>query len=1051
MCIIYRFRNRLRAALLALLCLVHLPALALDPAIALEGYRHERWGELEGAPRYIDTLARSQDGWLWVGSRYGGLYRFDGLRFLPFAPRDGSRLQNNSISVLRPGRDGDLWIGHGNGGVSVLRAGRYQHLVTPEQSGSVFAIALDADGAAWVASWRGLLRIDGAGVTTIGAAQGFGGRRAEYVLADGAGRIWAADGVSLYLRAAGAHQFERVRALRGDPMLLEARDGSVWLVLGKQFERVAPPTPRRLPLPAGSASSFQSLFDRDANVWSGNCPVGVCVLRPGAWQGGERFTPVGAAERLDQPWQMTSLSVTALMEDGDGSIWIGTPSSLERLRNHAVHMVPQLLDRGITHAAPDPDGGILAVRIQRFDDTASLVRIVDGKLAVAPGPIGARVLDQAPDGTLVLAGQHGIERRGPGRTVRIDLPAAVKQAGDSVRPKRLSAGIDEFWLWTGRMGAWHYRAGAWSRPADPRNHPHEVAYDAAGRSYLGLPGSRLRVVDGAAQREYGAREGLGVGKFTLIVPGTPLLVAGEAGMQVLAGGRFHRLAVDLPGGLGAANGIAVDAGGARWINAERGVYHVAAGDWERSMKDPRVALRGRLLDAADGYLGGAVSRMLSRTAVVSSDGTLWFAGERGLAWIDPRKVTTNPATPDVDVLGLSSGALRYTAGAPLELAAGVENLQVDYTAPSLRMPQKVSFRYRLAGASEWEDAGTRRSAFFQRLHPGAYTFEVMAINESGVAGRVTRLPFSIAPLPTQTWWFRGACIVAVLCTLILAYRLRLRQLARRIEGELLARVRERESIARSLHDTFLQGVQGMLLSMHAALGRLPAGSPARAEFERVLEGAERVLEEGRDEVQGLRRHFADTGEFQQSLLRDVELAVPGGGVRLRLDAAPGAIERLPERLRRDVHAIVREAVVNALRHTAGPVQVHADAASRELVLTVADHGSGLGEHVNGRPGHFGLQGMREAAAQIGARLRFEQGEHGARVVLAIPLAAASAAPQRSTVLARTVLPGQDRQRVVDHRHDTEHAQESRQRDGRQVAQILETERAQHPADEERRQ
>ena len=1051
MCIIYRFRNRLRAALLALLCLVHLPALALDPAIALEGYRHERWGELEGAPRYIDTLARSEDGWLWVGSRYGGLYRFDGLRFLPFAPQDGSRLQNNSISVLRPGRDGDLWIGHGNGGVSVLRQGRYQHLLTPEQSGSVFAISLDADGAVWVASWRGLFRIDHSGAAAVGAAVGFGGRRAEHVLADGAGRIWAADGVSLYQRAAGAQQFERVRALRGDAMLLEARDGSVWLVLGKQFERVAPPAPRRQPPPAGSASSFQSLFDRDANVWSGNCPVGVCVLRPGAWQGSERFTPVGAAERLDQPWQMTSLSVTALMEDGDGSIWIGTPSGLERLRDHAVHMVPELLDRGITHAAPHPDGGIIAVRTQRLDDTASLVRIEDGRLTAVPDPLATRVLDQAPDGTLVLAGQHGIERRGPGSAVRSGLPAAVQEAGDSVRARRVSAGIDELWLWTGRLGAWHYRAGAWSRPADPRDHPHEVAYDAAGRSYLGLTGSRLRIVDGAAQREYGARDGLGVGKFTLILPGAPLLVAGEEGMQVLVGGRFRTLSVDLPGGLGPANGIAVDASGARWINAERGIFRVAAGDWARTVKDPGVALRGRLLDAADGYLGGAVSRMLSRTAVASSDGKLWFAGERGLAWIDPRKVAINPATPDVEVLGLSSGAQRYVPGAPIELEAGVENLQVDYTAPSLRMPQKVTFRYRLEGASEWEDAGTRRSAFFQRLHPGAYTFEVMAINESGVAGRVTRLLFSIAPLPTQTWWFRGACIVAVLCALILAYRLRLRQLARRIEGELLARVRERESIARSLHDTFLQGVQGMLLSMHAALGRLPAGSPARAEFERVLEGAERVLEEGRDEVQGLRRHFADTGEFQQSLLRDVELAVPGGGARLRLDAAPGAIERLPERLRRDVHAIVREAVVNALRHTAGPVEVRSDAASRELVMTVADHGRGLGEHVNGRPGHFGLQGMREAAAQIGARLRFEQGEHGARVVLAIPLAAASVAPQRSTVLARTVLPGQHRQRVVDYRHDAEHAQEGGQRDGGQVTQVLEPERAQHAADEERPQ
>lgn len=1049
MCIIYRFGNRLRAGLLALLCLIHLPALALDPAIGLDGYRHERWGELEGAPRYVDALARSSDGWLWVASRYGGLYRFDGLRFHPFEPGDASRLQNNSISVLRPGRDGDLWIGHGNGGVSVLRQGRYRHLLAPAQSGSVFAIAIDAAGAAWVATWRGLFRIDDGGATRIGADQGFNGARAEHVLADGAGRIWVSDGVSLYLRAPGERQFRMVRALRGDAMLLEARNGSVWLVLGKQFERVAPASTRSVTLPAGSASSFQSLFDRDANVWSGNCPVGLCVLRPDAWQQRERFTPVDADERLDQPWQMTSLSVTALMEDADGSIWIGTPSGLERLRDHAVHMVPQLLDRGISHAAPHPDGGIVAVRKQRLDDSFSLVRIADGKFTTLPDPLATRVLDQAPDGTLVLAGQHGIERIGHGRTAGIALPAPVRAAGDSVRAARISAGKDELWLWTGRMGAWNYRAGAWSRPADKHEHPQEVAFDAAGRSYLGLAGSRLRIVDGAAQREYGIGDGLAVGKFTLIAPGSPLLVAGEEGLQVLAGARFHTLAVDVAGGLGAANGIAVDAAGARWINAERGIYRVAPEDWARSMQDPAIALRGRLFDAADGYLGGAVSRMLSRTTAVSSDGKLWFAGERGLAWIDPRKVAANPATPDVEIMGLSNGPRQYPTGASIELEQGTENLQIDYTAPSLRMPQKVRFRYRLDGA-EWEDAGPRRSAFFQRLQPGAHRFEVMAFNENGVPGRVTTLPFSIAPRLTQTWWFHAACIVAALLALALAYRLRLRQLARRIEGELLARVRERESIARSLHDTFLQGVQGMLLSMHAAMSRLPPDSPVRAEFERVLEGAERVLEDGRDEVQGLRRAFADADEFCQALQRDAELAVPGGTARLRLDAAPGAVERLPARLRHDVHAVVREAVINALRHTSGPVEVRADAVGRELVFTISDQGSGLGEYAQGRPGHFGLQGMRETAAQLGARLRFEHGAGGARVVLAIALAAAPEAP-RSAVLARAVLPGQHRQGVVDHGHDAEHAQEGGQRDGGQVAQVLEAERAQHPADEEGRQ
>lgn len=983
MSIIYRFQAWLRATLLVLSCAISPAALALDPTVALDGYRHERWGELEGAPRYVDALARSEDGWLWVGSRYAGLLRFDGLRFLPFESIDGSRPQNNNISALRPGPGGDLWIGHGNGGLSVLRKGRYHHLLTPEQSGSVFAISLGADGAPWVASWRGLFRVEGGRVVRVGPEQGYGGARAEYVLSDGAGRVWATDGAALYLREAGAQRFRLVRQVRGDAMLLEAQDGGVWLVLGKQFERVAPPAPRRIPVQPGSANTYQSLFDRDGNVWSGNCPLGVCVLRPAERQHSERFTPVGAAERLDQPWQMTSLSVLSLMEDRDGSIWVGTPSGLERLRDHVVHMVPQLLDRGTSHPARHPDGGIVAARVQRLDDTAGLVRIENGKVSELPDPIATRVLDRAPDGTLVYGGQHGVERHGPAGIEHIPLPPAVSAAADTVRPRRLSAGNDEIWLWTGRMGAWHYRDGGWTRPPVREDQPHEVAFDAAGRSYLGLNGNRLRIVDGDAVREYDAQDGLDVGKFSLIFPGTPLLVSGEDGMQILEGSRFRRLAVAAPDGIGAASGIVTDAAGVRWINAERGIYRVTLEDWTRSMNDPGVPLRGRLFDAADGYLGGGVSRMLSRTAAIAGDGTLWLAGERGLAWIDPRKTAPNPATPAAEVIGLSSGGRHYAVGMDMALDQGTENVQIDYTAPSLRMPQKVSFRYRLAGSQEWEDAGTRRSAFFQRLRPGAHTFEVMAINESGVPGPVTSLAFHIPPHWFQTWWFLAACVLAVLLLAAWVYRRRTRRLAERIEGELMARMRERESIARALHDTFLQGVQGMLLRMHSVLTGLPSDSPARAEFERVLENAERVLEEGRDEVQGLRQGFANADAFWQGLLRDVDLILPGGSQRLELAAAPGAVERLPVRLRRDVHAIVREALLNALRHTPGAVRLSAEMAQRGLALTVSDDGAG--GCASDKPGHFGLQGMRERALQIGARLRIDSGPAGTRVTLAIAL------------------------------------------------------------------
>ena len=306
-----RFRTLFRcltlAALFAALWAMPPCALALDPAIGLDGYGHDRWGEQEGAPRFVDALAQTDDGWLWVGARQAGLFRFDGVRFHPYETVDGSKLQSRAITVLRPARDGALWIGHGRGGVTVLRDGRYRHLLTPAQTSSVFAIALDAQGTAWVASRLGLYRIAGEHVERIGAAQGYPNAHAEHVLADGAGRIWAADGTALYLLGPHDTSFRQVRAARTDPMLIEARDGSVWLVLGKQFEQLAPPAPRQVPPLPGRSSTYQSVFDRDGNLWSGNCPVGVCVLRPDGWQRRERFTPVAAAERLDQPWQMTSL------------------------------------------------------------------------------------------------------------------------------------------------------------------------------------------------------------------------------------------------------------------------------------------------------------------------------------------------------------------------------------------------------------------------------------------------------------------------------------------------------------------------------------------------------------------------------------------------------------------------------------------------------------------------------------------------------------------------------------------------------------------------
>ena len=114
------------------------------------------------------------------------------------------------------------------------------------------------------------------------------------------------------------------------------------------------------------------------------------------------------------------------------------------------------------------------------------------------------------------------------------------------------------------------------------------------------------------------------------------------------------------------------------------------------------------------------------------------------------------------------------------------------------------------------------------------------------------LRFSIAPAYYQTTWFRLSVFAALLILLAALYKMRVRQVAQRVRAQMEARVEERERIARDLHDTFLQSVQGLILKCHAATRQIPADEPARRTMETARDRADEVLSEGRDRVRSLR-------------------------------------------------------------------------------------------------------------------------------------------------------------------------------------------------------
>lgn len=394
----------------------------------------------------------------------------------------------------------------------------------------------------------------------------------------------------------------------------------------------------------------------------------------------------------------------------------------------------------------------------------------------------------------------------------------------------------------------------------------------------------------------------------------------------------------------------------------------------------------RLFDAVDGMPGIALQSGPIPTAVLADDGLLWLATNQGLAWLDTTRSHVNTMAPSVRIGDVLHGSERQPLRDGLRLPAGTSQLQIDYVALSLARPERNRYRYRLSGVDDgWQDAGSSTRAYYTNLAPGNYRFEVEAANEDGIWSTApASRSFRIAPTFIQTVWFKLLCTAAVLALLVLAVRIRSGQLAALFRARLQERNGERERIARDLHDTLLQGSQGLILRLHAISQSPQTPEPVRSQLESAMQLAERNLAEGRERVNALREGpFA--GHDLASALADVHAEYAGHGTNpLRL-TVEGPHPPLQADAAEEVFLIGREAIRNALRHAnASAIEVELSYGTRCFLLHVRDDGVGIADE-NAGHGHWGLQGMRERAQRLGAELQlWTRPGLGTEVALAVP-------------------------------------------------------------------
>ena len=993
------------------------PAFALNPSLDVSQYGHTSWKIRDGFIKgQITSMAQTPDGYLWLGTEFG-LLRFDGVRNVPFQPPAGQPLPSNEIFSLLAARDGTLWIGTAKG-LASWKDGRltrfaelddhYIYKVLEDHEGSVWASGLTVTNGKLCAIREGAIRCHG--------EDGALGRGAFNLFEDSKGHLWAGVKDGLWRWSPGPPTFHPLAGeANGIQGLGEDVDGTLLVGWRGGVQRFVDGKTEAYPLPAsvGQFRTKRLLRDRDGGLWIGTQGRGLVHVHRG------RTDVFTSADGLSSDY------IYHLFEDREGNIWAATMNGLDRFREFAVATltVKQGLSNALVGAVlADRDGSVwlaTAAGLNRWNDGQMTVY---RERAARPAP-GVREIvgSGVPDKGLVSLFQDDRGRiwvsalQGVGY-LENDRFTSLSGVPDGNLIGIVQDGAGTLWFANERRGLYQMPRGGEVRhlpwaALGHRDHASALVADSSrGGLWLGFHlGGVAYFADDQVRATYAAADGLGEGRVNhlRLEQDGVLWAAAEGGLSRLKDGRAATLTGKHGLPCDAVHWSMEDDSRTLWLYTACGLVSIARTEldaWAASVdrgEEGQRAIRATVFDSSDGVRILAGGSHNSPQVAKSSDGKLWFLPLDGVSVFDPHHLPFNRLPPPVHVEQLIADRKAYEAtaeaGGRVRLPPLIRDLEIDYTALSLAAPEKVRFRYRLEGRdADWQEAGHRRQAFYNDLPPGDYRFRVMACNNSGVWNEAgTFLDFSVAPAFHQTTWFRVSAVAVFLLLLGALYQLRLRQVARQVHGRMEERHAERERIARDLHDTLLQSVQGLILKFHAVATQMRRDDPAYGVLEKTLDQADEVLAEGRDRIRNLRGTTAASAGLPAAFQRVVEETPRGGGVAFKT-VVEGSVRELHPIIREESYCIGREALVNALTHSEGRnVEVEITYDPRQFRLRVRDDGRGIDPAIieEGRPDHWGLRGMRERAQRIGAQLNlWSRSETGTEVELTVPGATAYQVP-----------------------------------------------------------
>jgi signal transduction histidine kinase/ligand-binding sensor domain-containing protein len=888
--------------------------------------------------------------------------------------------------------DGVIWYRTAEGRLGQIRSNQVSVLADPPglRSAHINALVTDDRGRLWVgtdqelALWNGRTFVNGTptngepvlAVRQIAAAAGGSlWVRTDEKLRKCAGRAWVAAAEPWSGRFSPARFGVRLFADSGGGVWVAHYGEGLWHVgADGHVSRIG----HKEGLPNGLVECW--FEDREGNAWVGLAEGGLVRMRP------RIFHTLWLAEGP------RSMAARSICEDSEGTMWFGTAGeSFLRWRDGRFTILTPPAQRAVgldLTVCPDGAGRLWVGSVENglltFEQDRFTRPFPPEQIATV-----ARVLYTDRAGVLWIGSEFGLFRWDGERLNQMSaadgfLPACVV----SVTGDRAGN------LWVGtRNGELRRRQGDRFESFRPRDSQTDAAAIAAA--------TRADPLHGLSRGALGGGERF----WALHADADNVIWIGSLGGGLLRfkDGEFTRYT--LGDGLPSehVSQILEDASGQLWLGTRAGIARVDKHDLNAFVRDGQDFIPCVTYGRSDGLPTMECSGGSQPACWRGRDGRLWFATVKGAVWVDPLHLPSNPIPPPVLVEEvLADGRRLFARGAThpppgargtfrLRVPPGQHYFEFKFTALSFTSPDKMRFRWRLAGLeARWVEGGSRRTASYSFVPPGDYAFQVRACNNDGVWSDTTGVGLTVLPFAWQQWWFKlaagGLMLLALVGAALLVQRRRHRARLHALERQ-HGLERERTRIARDIHDqvgadltklgklTEFLDRQSAIPERHQPVLRSVAETTR--EIVRTMDEIVWAVNPRNDSLESAVNYLVHyTKEFLESADVDCELDVP-----LAFPPQPLSVE-----VRHNLFMAVKEALNNAVKH-GRPTRIRLGVAAEgaRLAVSVHDNGCGFSPGPEPRAGN-GLHNLQKRLESIDGSFHLDTrpGE-GTQVRFEIPL------------------------------------------------------------------